>query len=228
MANRNFASGGKIYSMHVMPVLLDCNFVVTPTNADGITSLKGPAISAVYMHTSTTPSAGNPNPANGYIYVKLQDSYSRLFDVGATVQGPNSGTPISISGSSVLTIGVPYTITSVGTSTTANWQAVGLPTNVTPAVGVSFIATVTGSGTGTGAVQTQNVSTISCVEVVGNPNLTVAAHSSSSTAGGYLILKCLAATNSGTTTLVATAPATGSTIRLRIHLSNSSITIAGE
>jgi hypothetical protein len=31
MANRNWSSGGKIYSMHTMPILLDCNFVVDST-----------------------------------------------------------------------------------------------------------------------------------------------------------------------------------------------------
>ena len=67
MANRNFASGGKIYSMHVSPVLLDCNFVVDSTNGNGlgIRNLKGPAVANVFMHTTATPAPGNPNPAGG-------------------------------------------------------------------------------------------------------------------------------------------------------------------
>lgn len=64
MANRNWSSGGKIYSMHTTPVLIDCNFVVDSTNANGLglSSLKGPCVSSVYMHTSATPALGNPNP----------------------------------------------------------------------------------------------------------------------------------------------------------------------
>lgn len=64
MPSRNWASGGKIYSMHASPVLVDCNFIVDSTNVNGlgISSLKGPVVHAVYMHTSATPSAGNPNP----------------------------------------------------------------------------------------------------------------------------------------------------------------------
>jgi Ice-binding-like len=69
MANRNYASGGKIYSMHVKPVLVDCNFVVDSTNGNGlgIRSLKGPLVANVFMHTTATPGRSNgvlnPNPA---------------------------------------------------------------------------------------------------------------------------------------------------------------------
>lgn len=64
MANRNWASGGKIYSMIAGPVLIDCNFVVDSENENGlgISNLKGPVVNAVYMHTSATPANGNPNP----------------------------------------------------------------------------------------------------------------------------------------------------------------------
>ena len=63
MANRNFANS-RIYTGHVMPVLIDCNFVVDSANSNGlgIRSLKGPYVKNVYMHTSATPAPGNPNP----------------------------------------------------------------------------------------------------------------------------------------------------------------------
>jgi Ice-binding-like len=72
MANRNWASGGKIYSMFVQPVLIDCNFVVDSANGNGlgIRSLKGPGIANVYMQ-STSPAPRNPllpsplAPSNG-------------------------------------------------------------------------------------------------------------------------------------------------------------------
>ena len=43
MANRNFANS-RMYTGHVMPVLLDCNFVVDSTNGNGlgIRNLTGP------------------------------------------------------------------------------------------------------------------------------------------------------------------------------------------
>jgi len=38
MANRNWASGGRLYSPFVSPVLIDCNFVVDSTNGNGLGS----------------------------------------------------------------------------------------------------------------------------------------------------------------------------------------------
>jgi hypothetical protein len=52
-----------------------------------------------------------------------------------------------------LVIGNRYTITNVGTSTLADWQAIGVPSSITPNYGVSFVATATGSGSGNGTVQ---------------------------------------------------------------------------
>src|SRR5580698_1169620 len=50
---------------------IDCNFIVDSSNGNGlgIRSLKGSGCASVYMHTSATPAAGNPNPASGYILV---------------------------------------------------------------------------------------------------------------------------------------------------------------
>ena len=128
----------------------------------------GDTLSAVF----TTAAPGNPNPAAGYIVVNLQDNYNRYLGGYAGFASPVSGTPILIASSSVLTIGAVYVIVSVGTSTAANWQAMGLPANINPAVGVSFVATATGSGTGTGAVEAlkSGYSGIDHVEVLGDPN----------------------------------------------------------
>ena len=62
MANRNWASGGRLYSPFVSPVLIDCNFVVDSTNGNGlgIRNLKGPVVANVYMQTTATPAPGNP------------------------------------------------------------------------------------------------------------------------------------------------------------------------
>lgn len=59
---------------------------------------------------------------------------------------------ISISGAGIFVIGQTYVITALGNTTQAQWQAIGL-TNKQAQVGATFIASVTGSGTGTGIVQ---------------------------------------------------------------------------
>jgi hypothetical protein len=219
MANRNWASGGKIYSMHVKPVLLDCNFIVTPTNGAGITNLKGPAVSKVFMNTSTTPSGGNPNPPAGYIYVKLADNYNLAFGaVSMMAEAPLSGTPVT-----TVVANSVYVITVLGTTTTAQWVAKGLPVGVTPAVGVSFVASASGALGGTGSVQAIATagSNITDIQIVGNPDVTLANSAQPSNGGGYLILACF---KNG----ALAAPATGTTLNLAFYLSDSSILIQGE
>lgn len=231
MANRNWASGGKIFSMHLQPVKLDTTFVVTPTNGLGITSLKGPTIQNVFMQTSTTPSAGNsnpaspnvvvtnPDPANGYIVVQLQDPYERLLDFTASIQSPNSGSDVKID-NSAMTQGVAYVITTVGDATRAKWTAIGVPAGVTPALGVSFIAASNGGAgnTLTSRVQTAATagSSVGTIELVGSPDASIAPLASASQGfGAQLIFACRNV--SGT----LAAPATGSVISISLFLSNS-------
>ena len=218
MANRNWASGGKIYSMHVMPVLLDCNFVVDSANGSGlgIRSLKGPAIASVQMHTSATPPAGLANPAAGTIIVTLADNYNRAFSGFNSIVSPLSGTPLTST-----TAGTAYVITSLGTATPAQWLAAGLPQGFTPAVGAAFVATATGTIDGTASVMATAAagSNITDIQTVGDPNLTLA--SSQSGQGGQIVLQCF---KSG----AVQAPADGTVISLAFYLSNSSVQIQGE
>lgn len=226
MANRRYTQF--YYTGHNYPVQLDCSWTVDATNNKGVTGLTGAGILNVYMHTSTTPAVGNPNPANGYAIVQFQDNFNGYYFGGAQMQSPLSGSEISISGSSVLTIGAVYVITTVGTSTAANWQAVGLPVGITPAVGVPFVASVTGGGTGTGKVKIAATagSTIEVIDIIGSPNTTItstAANVPGISSSSYMILRFLAATNSSTTTLVATAPVAGTIIKANFLFSNSRI-----
>jgi hypothetical protein len=213
--------------MHVKPVLLDCNFVVDSTNGNGlgIRSLKGPAITAVYMHTSATPDAKNPNPAAGTIVVQLDDKYNRSFSGFNAIVSPVSGTPIVVTAAgSHLVYGSPYIIVSLGTTTTAEWHSLGVPAGVTPAVGVSFIQTnMTGLGTGSGAVETTATSGsgIASIETVGDPNLSCNP-SPSANKGATFILQCRDYTGA------LAAPAPGSVISLSFYLSDSSIIVQGE
>jgi hypothetical protein len=134
MANRNWSNGGKMYAMHTSPVMIDCNFIVDNTATNGISSLKGPTVNAVYMHTSA--SASSTNPAAGTIIMQLADNYNLLMGIDADIVAPNSGSDVKID-NSAMTAGVAYTITTLGDATAAKWLAIGVPAGITPAVGVS-------------------------------------------------------------------------------------------
>lgn len=228
MANRNFASGGKIYSMHVMPVLLDCNFIVDSTNGNGLglRSLKGPMIHAVYMHTSASPAPGSPNPAAGTIVVQLSDKYNRSFSGFNAIISPVSGSALKID-NSALTAGVAYIITTLGNSSVAAWHALGVPPGVSPAVGVSFIAASVGAGANSSTSRVMATAALgsdaASIEVVGDPNLSINPNPNANQGyGAQIILQCRDYAGA------IAAPANGSVISLAFYLSNSSIQVQGE
>lgn len=216
MANRNWASGGKIYSMHVSPVLLDCSFIVDSTNANGIRSLKGPAISAVYMNTSATPSVGNPNPAAGVILLQLADNYNRVYLIPSSIVSPLSGSDLTS-----VTASTTYVITALGTATAAQWAAKGLPSGFTAAVGQSFVATASGTIGGSATVQITATagSNITNIESIGDRQTMLS--NSNAGSGAQLLMQCF---KNG----AKAAPADGTLISLAVYLSNSSVIIQGE
>lgn len=226
MANRNFMNKGNMYTMHAMPVLIDCNFEVQDADGDGQTDLKGPLVSDVFMHVQASPSDNNPNPAAGTIVVQLQDNFSRVFSVRASIQSPSSGSDVKID-NSAMTAGVAYTITTLGNATAAKWLAIGVPAGVTPAVGVSFIAASNGGAgnTLTSRVQASAAagSAIASVEMMPSVQADLAPNRlSQPDSGAQIILQCYDYAGA------KAAPANGSRIFLEIYLSNSSITVAGE
>ncbi len=227
-----------------MPVLIDCNFIVDSTNGNGlgIRSLKGPYVQNVFMHTSATPGVGtsnpqtpniaitNPNPAVGTIIVQLQDNYNRILTGGNAIVSP-VGTPVAITAASTnLTVGVAYVITTLGDATAGNWVTVGVPSGITPTVGMTFIAAATGAGTGTTARVAPTAaagSEIFSIETVGDSNQMSGVSIQAKGYGAQLVLQCRNASGSSAASAIA-APANGSTISLSFLLSNSSILIAGE
>ncbi len=223
MANRNWASGGKIYSMHVSPVQIDCNFIVDATDPNGITSLKGPTVDAVLMHsTAATPTK---TIAAGTILIQLADNYNKLYIADTAIVSPISGTPLKVDNSE-LTAGVAYTITTLGNATAAALQAIGLPAGITPAVGVSFIATDVGAGANTSTTRVEAAaaagSGVATIEIVSDPNTTLAPSQLAQSTGAQIILQCRDYAGA------LVAPAAGSKIMVRILLSNSSVQIQGE
>lgn len=240
MANRNFANS-RLYTGHVMPVLLDCNFVVDSTNGNGlgIRSLKGPYVQNVFMHTTATPGIGtsnpatpafqvtNPNPALGTIVVQLQDPYSRIYTGGNAIVSPiGASTKID---NTALTVGVAYTIIVVGDASLATWQSVGVPKGLTPAIGLSFIATSTGGSANVSssrvAPTAANGSEVLAIETVGDTNQAIAPSITKQGFGAQIILQCRKSTTDHSAIV---QPADGSVISLSFLLSNSSILINGE
>lgn len=232
---RGFGLNGKSYYSNVAkPIDINLNFIVDSTNGNGlgIRSLKSNGyVENVFMHTSATPGAGgggfvNPNPAVGYAVVQLKNNFNYyLGGFQGYVSPIVSATTAVTSG---LTVGQAYVITVLGTTTTAEWQAIGVPAGFVPAVGLAFIATATGTGgSHTGKVGLPGKSGITCVEVVGDVNKTINSSAIAQYAGAQLIIQFLAATNSSTTTLIPTAPANESVVGMCIRMDGSSVTVDG-
>ncbi len=156
--------------------------------------------------TSTTGSityqaVGSPNPASGVAIIQLADNYNRFFNGYGSICSPNSGSSILVASAGVV-INTLYVITIVGTTSLAGWQSIGLPVGITPAVGVAFVASVTGTVSGTGAVQVPAVagSGISAIDFVGLPNTTIsssAANVPGISSGAYIVARFLAPAFSG-------------------------------
>lgn len=171
----------------------------------------------------TYQAPGSPNPAAGYIYMTFTDSYFRYFTGFSGFVSPVSGTPILVT--TGVTAGLAYTIVSVGTTTTAQWQKLGLPQGITPNVGATFIATQTTTATGTGAIEVPATtgSGIDHIEVIGDPNQTINApgYTNGVKNKPYVVLACYFEG-------ALTAPANGTVIGLTSYLSNSSNEVRGE
>jgi hypothetical protein len=213
----------KLYQYEAYPVLLSCNFIVDSTNGNGfgIRSLKGAGIATVFMHTSATPGTTqygtvNPNPATGVILLTLQNNFNRYLGGFSGQVSPVSGTPLTS-----VTQHTAYVITSLGTTTAAQFQAKGFPSNFVPSVGAAFVATATGSLGGTGTVEATSSSGIDHIEVIGDPNATSQSSNMYAQGGMQIVMQALL---NGT----PTAPADGTTVSLSFYLSNSSVAVSGQ
>ncbi len=77
MANRNFASGGKIYSMGVKPVILNANILIGASGA--VTSFTGAMIQSVTLSST------------GVYLITLANNFSGLHFASGSMQSPSSG-----------------------------------------------------------------------------------------------------------------------------------------
>ena len=221
-----WSNRGHFYTPHVRPVLLDCNFIVDSTNGNGfgVRALKGQGIASLFMHTSATPGRAangllNPNPAAGLIQVQFTDNFMRYYGGTAGFVSP-LGSSTTSSVANVINV-----ITVLGTATLAQWQAVGLPGGIVPAVGVAFIATSSAviGGSAQTAVDAAAGAGIDHIEVGGDPNLTInpIPQGGSPFVGGFIYMSCFKNT-------VLTAPTDGTGIGLQFYFSQSSVMVKGE
>lgn len=220
----NGQNGGHFYSNITQPVKIDCQFVVNSTDSGGfgITSLKSNGyVNAVYMNTSATPATGSANPAAGDIVIQLKNNYNKFLGSFVSFISPVTGSNLTST-----TNHVKYVITALGTATTAQWVAAGVPSGIVPAVGVSFVAKATGTIGGSATVKAVGVSGVLSLELAGSPDLNVTT-SIGTFSGEYLVGQFLGATSSSVTTLIPTAPAAGTVVNISMFFDASSVTIDG-
>lgn len=221
---RGFGLNGKsIYTNIVTPQEVWCNFVVDRTNGNGlgIRSLKSNGyVESVFMNTSSTPGVvgnmTNPNPIAGFAMVRFKNNFT--YYLGG-VNGQIN--PLTSTSTTSLTAGHVYVITSLGTTTAAQWSTVGLPPGLTPMVGQAFVAAATAAIGGTGTAGIPGVPTATAVTVVGDPNTEISNAAVATNAGAIVMLQFAAPTNSSTTTLVAAAPADGTVVGLQFCFDGS-------
>lgn len=170
----------------------------------------------------------NPNPAAGYALIQFKNSFKTYLGGFSGFVSPVSGTPILVT--TGVTAGLAYIIVSVGSTSLAQWQKLGLPPGITPAVGASFIAPATTTATGTGVIEVPSVSGILDVEVVGDPNQSISNSSIAVNGGAWLLVQFLAptlSTNAYGQPMIPTAPAAGSVVGFSSFFDISSVTIDG-
>lgn len=240
-ASSVFASGATLLTVSSLTNLVVGQVVTDSTTGANITT--GTKISAIYPSTSqilldtvtagasaaspgdtlafaaTAALVGNPNPQAGIIIVNLQDNYNSYL-------GSFNEQVIALSGSDIssgLTAGNVYVISIVGTTTTAQWNTVGVPLNIIPAVGVSFVAAATSISGGTGKVQAPAAAAngIFSIKRLGNPNVmnSIGVNVLGAGQGMQIMFACYK--DSAADAPVIAAPTDGSYVNLGLYLNNS-------
>lgn len=191
MADRNFANS-RIYTHHVMPVQLDARISIAAAGA--------PTIITALGITSVT------HLATGIYQMQLQDNYNGSLNLQGSMEAPVTGGTVT---AGAFVTGTAYQILTVGTT---NFNAVGLPSGITAAIGGTFVATGAGSGTGTvkaigssGILGIEQVGTLQNVQPFQQPN------------GAIIMFQCRDAAGA------LADPASGSTLDLVLICNNSSI-----
>lgn len=186
--------------------------------------------------SASSGSVWTDGSGNLYTVSTSLSSGTTLKTSGYQLPSPAAGTLTFVSGSgastalsySVAVAGLATGFTFVQTVSTTNlqeWQTVGLPAGLNPTANQSFIALATGSGGGsTGTVYPIGVSTIPSIEVIGDPNQSIAPSplgGPSDHVGGWILVQFLAPTISGSafdTPFIPTAPANNSVVGMSFYV----------
>lgn len=195
-----------LYSPNAMLTEADGGFTVGATGA--VSATTGNLISSI------------TRLGVGTYRITLLQPFNHFYDFSASFVAPVTGSALAVdSVSAALSVGVAYQITTLGDATAAQWLALGVPSGITPALGVTFVALATGNGAaGSARVKALANSTIVSVELVGNPDLQI-----SNPTAPSLIIQCLGATSSSVTTLIPADPVSGSLMKFHMFLRNSSV-----
>lgn len=227
---RGFGLNGKsLYTNVCKPTEVWCNFIVDHTNGNGwgVRSVKSNGyVEAVFMNTTQTPgkqnALTNPNPQAGFAVVRFKNPFNYyLGGINGQI------VPLTSTSTTSLTAGHVYVITSLGTTTAAQWTTAGLAAGFTAAVGVTLVAAATASIGGTGTVGVPGNPTTQVVTVVGDPNTTISNANVASNSGAQVVIQFSAATAAGNTALIPAAPADGTVVGLQFCFDSSSVTVDG-
>ncbi len=196
-------------------------FSVLATNGLGVSSVKSNGwVNNVFMHTSTTPTANNgvtnPNPAAGVVVIQLKQNFNVFLGASVSFQAPVTGGAVTTT-----VANTSYVVDVLGTTTTAQWVAVGLPVGFTPAVGQAFVATASQAIGGTGSVKAVGTAGVAGFEVFGVANAELANGSIAANSGAYVYLQLLDFAGA------LVAPTDASIANVRLYFDRSSVTVDG-
>lgn len=197
--------------------------IASITSSSAITS----SVAATTGHAGATITyqgfnngAANPNPSAGYAWIQLKQNFNIYLGGFSGFVSPLTGSALTS-----VTAGTAYVIITLGTTTLAQWQAAGLPMGLTPTVGQSFIAAIgAGSIGGSGTVKAVGVSGITSVEVIGDPNQSIANSSIAQFGGAWLLVQFLTptvSTGAFVSPFIPTAPAPNSVVGMTIFMDQS-------
>lgn len=205
MANRNFPNFRQ-FGFHLMPIQLVLNASIAGSGAPTIISGSGLGIASITRLTA------------GTYRIQLQDNYASLLSMSGNVSASVSGSNVAVT---AITPGVVYQITVVGTTTQALWTAAGLPAGITAAVGATFKAAAT--TTGTGMVKVISASQVTSIQLMSAPQTMLSNQPNVPLLGGFVDIVCAAPTSSSVTTMIPTDPESGSTLSVRLIMNNSAV-----
>lgn len=209
-----------------------------PQDGSGVIPDQGPTVPITFTITSGSATSGSVwTDGLGHLYTVSATiaSQTTLQTTGVGKPGVNlAGTLTYVSGSGASTAltfsnavagyatGFTMALT-VSDSILSDWQAVGLLVGLTPTIGQSFIAKAVGAGAATGTVKAPGISGIGSVEIIGDPqqSLAPAPQGGSAHVGAFLLVQFLAPTSSSVTTAIPVAPTNLSTVQLSFYVDQS-------